>query len=60
MERTQGPGMTMRVHTVNRYGTITADRGTRAVTPAAGPLPARPGTYYPPCQCPSHRAGVTR
>ncbi len=55
--RTPGSGMTMRVHTVDPVGTITADSGTRPVPPAAGPLPVRPGTHYPPCRCSCHRAG---
>ncbi|MFE2265745.1 DUF6415 family natural product biosynthesis protein [Streptomyces griseosporeus] len=43
------PTMTMRVYTVDRYGTITSDRGTVSVLPVAV-LPASFG--FPPCACP--------
>ncbi|MFI2435619.1 hypothetical protein [Streptomyces sp. NPDC018693] len=52
--------MTMRVYTVDRYGTITADRGTRTVPCEADPFPELMNTGNPPCQCPSHRAQVIR
>ncbi len=56
----QRPGMTMRVSTVNRVGTVTADTGTRTVPPVAGPQPAPPGTYDPPCPCPCPRPRARR
>ncbi|GKQ39435.1 hypothetical protein [Streptomyces sp. A012304] len=54
--RTQGHGLTIRVYTVNRHGTVTADTGTRFV-PADGPATV---SAYPPCGCPLHREVVTR
>lgn len=48
------PTMTIRVYTVDRYGTITSDRGTVSVLPVTE-LPA--GHGFPPCACPHHRAG---
>ncbi|AYN37980.1 hypothetical protein D9753_02315 [Streptomyces dangxiongensis] len=53
--RTRGQNMTMRVYAVDRYGTITQDRGTVTVTPGNQPLPL--STAYPPCSCPRHRSG---
>ncbi|MGW1000495.1 hypothetical protein [Streptomyces sp. NPDC002520] len=57
-------GMTMRVYTVDRYGTITRDRGTVTVAFGNQPLPQLPmmSTAYPPCECGRCRAGqaVTR
>lgn len=43
------PGMTLRVYTVNRDGTVTQDTGTRRVTPngAPPPLSSRPSL----CTC---------
>ncbi|WDO09979.1 hypothetical protein ME763_32335 [Streptomyces murinus] len=47
--------MTMRVYTVDRYGTVTQDRGTITVA-VDGKLPPLPQPdSYPPCQCPRHR-----
>ncbi len=54
--------MTMRVYTVDHYGTITQDRGTVTVA-VDGKLPPLPlADSYPACQCPGHRLGrpVTR
>ncbi|WP_153812824.1 hypothetical protein [Streptomyces sp. SUK 48] len=54
--------MTMRVYTVDRYGTITQDRGTVTVA-VDGKLPPLPQPdSYPACQCPLCRLGrpVTR
>ncbi|MFM9630284.1 hypothetical protein ACKI10_22015 [Streptomyces galilaeus] len=56
----QRPGITLRVYTVDRHGTVTSDTGTRMVPPATGPLPVVPDTYYPPCQCEGCRPGVAR
>ncbi|MFI2432002.1 hypothetical protein [Streptomyces sp. NPDC018693] len=58
--RTPGSGMTIRVYTVDRYGTVTTDRGTRTVPCEADAFPELMNTQYPPCACPRHRAGVTR
>lgn len=43
------PGMTLRVYTVDRDGTVTQDTGTRRVTPnnAPPPVSSRP----PLCAC---------
>ncbi|GGR79436.1 hypothetical protein GCM10010252_17660 [Streptomyces aureoverticillatus] len=43
------PGMTLRVYTVSRDGTVTQDTGTRRITPNGGPPPlsSRP----PLCVC---------
>jgi hypothetical protein len=51
--------MTIRVYTVDRYGTVTSDRGTVVVPhdPDARPDPL--GTRYPPCACPRCRLGDT-
>lgn len=46
--------MTIRVYQVDRYGTITADRG-KVLVPPAQELEA--STAFPPCECPRHRAG---
>lgn len=48
------PTMTMRIYTVDRYGTVTSDRGTVSVLPVAV-LPA--SFAFPPCACPRCRAG---
>ncbi|GAA2480108.1 hypothetical protein GCM10023100_69300 [Actinocorallia cavernae] len=53
----QGGGMTMRVYTVNRHGTITRDRGTVSVVVGSKLSPPPAIDWYPPCQCPLHRAG---
>lgn len=53
----RGSEMTMRVYTVNRYGTITQDRGTVTVAFGEQPPPLPLADSYPPCQCPRHRAG---
>ncbi|MFJ6729972.1 hypothetical protein ACIQPQ_34245 [Streptomyces sp. NPDC091281] len=46
--------MTIRVYTVDRHGTITADHGIRVVTKTNPPdLPL--WTRVPPCECPLHR-----
>ncbi|HET9326440.1 MAG TPA: hypothetical protein VFQ05_06705 [Candidatus Eisenbacteria bacterium] len=58
--RTEGGGMTIRVYTVDRHGTVTDDRGTRTVSPCCTPLPVQLDTKYPPCQCPRHRPAVGR
>lgn len=58
--RTQGPGITIRVYTVDRYGTVTTDTGAQLVPPATGPLPTGMDTYYPPCQCQDCRPAVAR
>ncbi|MEV7755619.1 hypothetical protein [Streptomyces griseofuscus] len=51
----RGGRMTMRVYTVDRYGTVTQDRGTFTVT-TNGKLPPLPQPdSYPACQCPLHR-----
>lgn len=55
--RPQG-GMTIRVYTVDRHGTVTDDRGTRIVSPCCTPPPVQLGTKYPPCECPRHRLAV--
>ncbi|MGW7529671.1 hypothetical protein [Streptomyces sp. NPDC054783] len=51
--------MTMRVYTVNRYGSITQDRGTVTVAFGNRPLPVGIETAFPPCACPRCRAGQT-
>ncbi|MER6059855.1 hypothetical protein ABT167_01380 [Streptomyces sp. NPDC001792] len=48
-------GMTMRVYTVDRYGTITRDRGTVTVAFGSEPLPVGLDTDFPPCGCPRCR-----
>ncbi|MFE2266606.1 DUF6415 family natural product biosynthesis protein [Streptomyces griseosporeus] len=48
------PTMTIRVYTVDRYGTITGDRGTVDVLPVAV-LPT--SDAWAPCACPKCRAG---
>lgn len=50
-------GMTMRVYTVDRYGTITRDRGTVTVAFGNEPLPVGMDTAFPPCECPRCQAG---
>ncbi|WP_327229699.1 hypothetical protein [Streptomyces murinus] len=51
----RGGGMTMRVYTVNRHGTMTQGTVSVVVGSKLSPLPAT--DCYPPCQCPLHRAG---
>ncbi|WP_426568068.1 hypothetical protein [Streptomyces canus] len=55
LNRPQGHGITIRVYTVDRYGTVTGDTGPRFVPPETV-LPARDA--YPPCGCPRHRQAV--
>ena len=58
----RGGRMTMRVYTVNRYGSITQDRGTVTVAVSSKLPPLPQPDSYPACQCPRHRHGrpVTR
>ncbi|MGV4989179.1 hypothetical protein ACVB8X_43650 [Streptomyces sp. NRAIS4] len=42
-------GMTIRVYTVNRHGTVTEERGTVNVLPSDGPPPL--STAFPACGC---------
>ncbi|MFG3164447.1 DUF6415 family natural product biosynthesis protein [Streptomyces sp. NPDC048232] len=44
-----GARMTIRVYRVNRYGTVTEDRGTVSVLTGDGPPPAT--SAFPPCSC---------
>lgn len=60
MSRVQQPGITLRVYTVDRHGTVTSDTGTHLVPPVARLLPDDKDTYYPPCQCQGCCPGVTR
>ncbi|MER6564876.1 hypothetical protein ABT288_01385 [Streptomyces sp. NPDC001093] len=46
-------GMTIRIYTVNRYGTVIAERGTVNVLPSEGPPPL--STVLPACGCPGCR-----
>ena len=46
------PGMPIQACTVDRYGTITGDRGTRIVPRDPQPLPIVPDSEYPPCEYP--------
>ncbi|MGW0765631.1 hypothetical protein [Streptomyces sp. NPDC002676] len=48
----RGSGMTMRVYSVDRYGTISQDRGTVTVTYGnqLSPEPVM-STAFPPCEC---------
>lgn len=55
--RPQAHGLTIRVYTVDRYGTVTGDTCTRFV-PAETALPTI--SAYPPCECPRHRPAVDR
>ncbi|POX47712.1 hypothetical protein C3489_28950 [Streptomyces sp. Ru71] len=50
-----GSKMTIRVYTVDRYGTVTQDRGKVSVLPAQEPPPAT--SAFPPCACPRCRGG---
>ncbi|MEU3839036.1 DUF6415 family natural product biosynthesis protein [Streptomyces sp. NPDC028635] len=50
-----GVKMTLRVYRVDRYGTVIQDRGTVKVVTTDEPLPL--STAYPPCGCPTCRAG---
>ncbi|MCH0557994.1 hypothetical protein [Streptomyces sp. MUM 16J] len=50
-------GMTMRVYTVDRYGTVTRDRGTLTIIPGNQPIPPLFSTAFPPCGCLGCRAG---
>lgn len=43
------PGMTLRVYTVSRDGTVTQDTGTRRITPNSPPLPV--SSRPPLCVC---------
>ncbi|WDO05531.1 hypothetical protein ME763_07620 [Streptomyces murinus] len=53
----RGGRMTMRVYTVDLYGTITQDRGTVTVA-TDGKLPPLPQPdSYPACQCTLCRLG---
>lgn len=46
----QTGGMTIRVYTVNRHGTVIRERGTVTVPPGSSrPLPFSSG--FPPCDC---------
>ncbi|MDX2677346.1 hypothetical protein [Streptomyces soliscabiei] len=56
----QGGGMTIRVYTVDRYGQVIDDRGTRAVPCAVKPLPVVQDTRFPPCGCPKCGPAVAR
>ncbi|MFB7494325.1 DUF6415 family natural product biosynthesis protein [Streptomyces sp. NPDC056161] len=49
----QTGGMTIRVYTVNRHGTVIRERGTVNVLPSTEPLPFSSG--FPPCDCPRCR-----
>lgn len=49
-------GMTMRVYHVDRYGTITQDRGTVTVEYGNQPLQVGLDTEFPPCECSRCRA----
>lgn len=53
----RGGGMTLRVYTVDRYGTITRDRGSITMVYGNQPLPPVMDTRYPPCRCPCCRVG---
>ncbi|ASN22962.1 hypothetical protein LK07_01800 [Streptomyces pluripotens] len=55
--RTRAPGMTLRVYTVDRYGTVTRDRGTLTIIPGNQPVPLLLSTAFPPCDCLGCRAG---
>jgi hypothetical protein len=46
---TQGGGMTIRVYTVNRHGTVIRERGTVNVLPSSEPPPF--SSDFPPCNC---------
>ncbi|MEU1409819.1 hypothetical protein ABZ471_47880 [Streptomyces sp. NPDC005728] len=46
--------MTIRVYQVDRYGTVTADRG-KVLVPTVMEL--KQSDAWPPCACPRHRAG---
>lgn len=46
--------MTIRVYQVDRYGTVTADRGKVLVPPVKE---LAQSSAFPPCRCPRHRAG---
>ncbi|MFJ4622086.1 DUF6415 family natural product biosynthesis protein [Streptomyces sp. NPDC088812] len=53
--RPQRAGMTIRVYTVDRHGTVTGDRGTVSVPyPEERIVPLTDG--YPPCACPRCRS----
>lgn len=58
-KRPQGPAMTIRVYTVDRYGTVISDRGTRLVA-YSEKLQLPKTLKYPPCQCPRCRTAVAR
>ncbi|WP_159025240.1 hypothetical protein [Streptomyces sp. MUSC 125] len=49
--------MTLRVYTVDRYGTVTRDRGTLTIIPGNQPVPLLLSTAFPPCDCLGCRAG---
>lgn len=53
--RRSGVKMTLRVYSVDRYGTVTEDRGTVEILHRGEPLPLM--SVDPPCGCPRHRAG---
>ncbi|WP_159053149.1 hypothetical protein [Streptomyces regalis] len=55
-----GVKMTIRMYSVDRYGSVTAERGTVSILHGFEPLRAM--SVNPPCACPRCRAGraVTR
>ncbi|MFJ4617441.1 hypothetical protein [Streptomyces sp. NPDC088812] len=53
-----GGGMTIRVYTVDRYGTITGERGRKFVPYDGKPLSPGRADRYPPCACPRCRPAV--
>lgn len=54
-----GVKMTIRVYQVDRYGTVTQDRGTvTSIRYGEDQLPPVGG--FPPCRCPRCRTAVTK
>lgn len=49
--------MTLRVYTVDQYGTVTADRGTVEVQDGEELPPVTLASAFSPCACPHHRTG---
>ncbi|MFG2941073.1 hypothetical protein [Streptomyces sp. NPDC048282] len=52
-----GAKMTLRVYTVDQYGTVTADRGTVEVQDGEELPPVTLASAFSPCACPHHRTG---
>lgn len=49
--------MTIRVYTVDRYGTVSAPHATVSVPHGYEPAKEAMNTDWGPCACPAHRSG---